>query len=344
MKIVVDKFIPYINGVFEPFAEVQYLAPADFTPEAVRHADALIVRTRTHCNAALLSGSQVRFIATATIGYDHIDADFCQKNGIKWTNAPGCNAPAVGRYVASVLCFWAKKYGIDLREKTLGIVGVGHVGREVLKMAKLLGMSVLQNDPIREKAEKSGEFVLLTRIAHEADIITFHTPLTHDGEFATYHMADAQFFADCRRKPLIINAARGGVVDENALKNALKSGQISDCAIDCWENEPRIDAELLQMAMIATPHIAGYSADGKAAATEMCVRAVSQFFGLGLDDFCVKDLPMIEPCHCRSYEERTQAILRSYDISCDDAALRSAPNDFEKLRSEYKLRRDAKFN
>lgn len=344
MKIVVDKFIPYVNGVFEPFAEVQYLAPADFTPEAVRCADALIVRTRTHCNAALLSGTQVRFIATATIGYDHIDADFCQKNGIKWTNAPGCNAPAVGRYVASVLCFWAKKYGIDLREKTLGIVGVGHVGREVLKMAKLLGMSVLLNDPIREKAEKSSEFVSLTQLAHEADIITFHTPLTRDGEFATYHMADAQFFADCRRKPLIINAARGGVVDENALKNALKSEQISDCAIDCWENEPRIDAELLQMAMIATPHIAGYSADGKAAATEMCVRAVSQFFGLGLDDFCVKDLPKTEPCHCQSYDELTQTILRSYDISCDDAALRSAPNDFEKLRSEYKLRRDAQFN
>ncbi len=344
MKIVIDKFIPYINGVFEPFAEVQYLAPSDFTPEAVRCADLLIVRTRTHCNAALLGGSLVRFVATATIGYDHIDADFCQKNGIKWTNAPGCNAPAVGRYVASVLCFWAKKNAADLREKTLGIVGVGHVGREVLKMAKLLGMRVLQTDPIREKTEKSDDFVSLEQLAHEADVITFHTPLTREGEFATYHMADVDFFEKCKRKPLIINAARGGVVDENALKNALKSGQISDCAIDCWENEPRIDADLLQMAMIATPHIAGYSADGKAAATEMCVRAVSRFFGLGLDDFCVNDLPKMKPCHCRSYHELTQTILCSYDIGRDDAALRSAPNDFEKLRSEYKLRRDAQFN
>lgn len=342
MKIVVDKFIPYINGVLEPFAEVQYLAPADFTPEAVRCADALVVRTRTRCDGALLADSAVKFIATATIGYDHIDTQFCAERGIAWTNAAGCNAAAVAQYVASALGMWAHDGRRDLRQLTLGIVGVGHVGCEVLKTANLLGMSVLQNDPIRANAENSADFVSLDTVAAHADVITFHTPLTHSGRYATYHLADADFFAKCARKPLIINAARGGVVDEQALKQALQCGRVSACVVDCWENEPHIDRELLDLSLLATPHIAGYSVDGKATATAMCVRAVSRFFGLGLDDFCVSQLPPKPICRC-TYSALPQKMVENYDIRRDDAALRHQPDAFERLRSGYSFRREVDY-
>lgn len=341
-KIIIDDFIPYIKGVFEPVADVVYLPPQAFTPQAVQHADALVVRTRTRCNGALLADSAVKFIATATIGYDHIDAQFCAEHGIVWTNAAGCNASSVAQYVASALCVWAHATRCDLRTLTLGIVGVGHVGREVLKTANLLGMSVLQNDPVRAAAEMATDFVSLDTVAAQADVITFHTPLTHSGRYATYHLADADFFAKCVRKPLIINAARGGVVDEQALKQALRCGRVAACVVDCWENEPHIDRELLDLSLLATPHIAGYSADGKATATTMSVRAVSRFFGLGLDDFCVSQLPPKPVCRC-TYSALPQKMVENYDIRRDDAALRRQPDGFEQLRSGYPLRREADY-
>lgn len=340
--IIIDDFIPYIKGVFEPVADVVYLPPKAFTPQAVRCADALVVRTRTRCDGALLAGSQVKFIATATIGYDHIDAPFCAERGIVWTNAAGCNAASVAQYVASALCVWAQAARRDLCRCRLGVVGVGHVGREVLKMANLLGMNVLQNDPIREKAEGKNGFVSLAEVAAQADIITFHTPLTHSGDYATYHLADADFFARCARKPLIINAARGGVVDEQALQQAVQRGNVAACVVDCWENEPRINRRLLDLSLLATPHIAGYSADGKATATTMSVRAVSRFFGLGLDDFRVAQLPPKPVCRC-SRSALQQKMVENYDIRRDDAALRRNPEAFEQLRGAYPVRREAEY-
>lgn len=337
-KIIIDDYIPYIKGVLEPVADVAYLPPTAFAPSEVGHADALIVRTRTRCNGALLSGTSVRFIATATIGYDHIDTHYCAEHAIAWTNAAGCNAPSVAQYVVSALCVWAQRSQCDLRKQTLGVVGVGHVGTIVSCVAKSLGMNVLCNDPLRREPD----FVSLDEVAAQSDIITFHTPLTHCGDYATYHLADERFFAQCQRKPLIINAARGGVVDEIALKHALAASRVSACVIDCWENEPQIDRELLGMSLIATPHIAGYSADGKAAATEMSVRAVSRFFGLGLDDFRVAQLPPKPVCRC-TRSDLPQKMCDSYDILADDAALRHRPDAFEQLRSAYPMRRETEF-
>ncbi len=339
IKIVIDNHIPFIKGVFEAVADVVYLSASDITRDVVRTADALIIRTRTHCNADLLSASSVKFIATATIGFDHIDTDFCKKNGIVWTNAAGCNASSVAQYVASALAVFAEKNQCDLAQKTLGIVGVGHVGKAVARVAELLGMRLLLNDPIRRQNEKSDAFVSLDEIANSADIITFHTPLTFDGDFPTHHLANAEFFKKLKRKPLIINAARGGVVDESALKNALSQQLVSDCVVDCWENEPNLDTELLRLALIATPHIAGYSADCKANATTQSVRAVSRFFGLGFDDFVVQDLSPKQTCKI-ARAELPQKMLENYNILSDDAALRTDYTKFEQLRSNYPIRRE----
>ncbi len=334
--IVADANIPFLRGVLEAVAEVRYLSAGDIARSNIVDADALLVRTRTRCNRALLDGTQVRFIATATIGFDHIDADYCAEQGIVWQNAPGCNADSVAQYVGSALCYWAAERGKTLSGLTLGIVGVGHVGASVKRLAERLGMRVLQNDPPREQREGSGAFVSLETIANEADIVTFHTPLTKSGDFPTYHLADKTFFEKLRRKPLIISSARGGVIDECALLEALTSGAVSDCVIDCWENEPQLNLQLLQRALLATPHIAGYSADGKANATMACVRGVSRFFGLGLDDFSVS-LPAREVI---SAENLAAKLLLTYRIDLDSQRLKQNPETFEQQRGNYPVRRE----
>jgi erythronate-4-phosphate dehydrogenase len=257
MKVVIDDKIPYIKGALEPFADVVYLPGSKTTPEVVKNADAIITRTRTMCNEKLLAGSSVKFIATATIGYDHIDTAYCSQAGIEWTNAPGCNAKSVEQYIASALFTWALERRIKLREKTIGIVGLGNVGSKVARFCEIIGMKVLLNDPPRERAEGSNNFVSLETIQQQADIITFHVPLNMAGEDATFHMSNDLFFGKLARKPLVINSCRGEVFDTNAMKTALKSGVITDIIADCWENEPDIDRELLDMAYLATPHIAG---------------------------------------------------------------------------------------
>ncbi len=193
MKIVIDDKIPYIKGALEPFAEVVYLPGKETTPEVVKDADAIITRTRTKCNQNLLEGSTVKYIATATIGFDHIDTEFCKEAGIEWTNAPGCNAESVNQYIASALFSWSMRKRTDLTGKTIGIVGVGHVGSRVAKLCKTIGMSVLLNDPPRERAESPEQFVSLKTIQQEADIITFHVPLNMEGEDATFHLVNEDF-------------------------------------------------------------------------------------------------------------------------------------------------------
>lgn len=347
MKIIIDDKIPYIKGAFEPFAEVVYLPGSKTSPEDVRDADALITRTRTICNEALLSGSSVRFIATATIGFDHIDPVYCAKAGIAWTNAPGCNAGSVGQYIAAALFHWATVNKIMLRGKNLGIIGVGHVGSVVENFCRILGMNILLNDPPRERREGSGIFVSLETIKKEADIITLHVPLTMEGEDATCRMIDASFLGGLGKRPLLINSCRGEVTDSSAVAASLKTGILSGYIADCWENEPDIDHEFLGICHLGTPHIAGYSKDGKANGTRMSVRALSRFFNLGIDDWQPQNIEPprntlieIDGTGKDGEEIIAEAVTATYDIKADDLALRKAPNLFEKLRGDYPVRRE----
>ena len=341
MKFIIDDKIPYIKGVLEPYAEVVYLPGGNISKQNVQDADGLILRTRTLCNAALLEGSRIRFIATATIGYDHIDTAFCQKQGIAWTNAAGCNARSVAQYIASAIFTLSLKYKFDLKSKTIGIVGVGNVGKQVAALAETLGMKLLLNDPPREEKEGKNNFVSLEQIKEEADIITFHTPLTKDGKYSTFHLVNNFFLFGLNKKPFIINSARGEIIDTTALKDAITNGKLSGTVIDCWENEPEIDLALLAKVDIGTPHIASYSADGKANATTMSVQAVSRFFHLGLNNWKVGSLPAPQsPLIRMEKEDIPKAILYSYDILQDDARLRSNPALFEELRGNYPFRRE----
>jgi len=222
MKIIIDDKIPYIKGAFEEVAEVIYLPGSKTTPEIVKDADAIVTRTRTICNKELLNGSTVKFIATATIGYDHIDTDYCEKAGITWTNAPGCNSKSVEQYIASVLMVLADRKKLQLKDLCIGVVGVGNVGSKVAAVCNLLGMKVLLNDPPRERAEGSTAFVSLQQVVEEADIITLHVPLNLKGEDATFHLGNEAFLTSLKRKPILINSCRGEVIETNAVKTALK--------------------------------------------------------------------------------------------------------------------------
>lgn len=349
MKIVADDKIPFLKGVFErENISIKYLAGAKTTNADIIDADALITRTRTRCNSELLAGSSVRFIATATIGFDHIDLDYVQKQNIFWTNAPGCNSSSVAQYMTSLLLNLAVKHQFSLRKKTLGVVGVGHVGKKVAAAAEALGMKVLLNDPPRARAEGADEFVEINDILAHADIITLHVPLEYNGSDRTFHLADSDFIAKMRPHQFLVNASRGEVVDNNALKSALENRSIAGSVLDVWENEPDIDRRLLQLLDYATPHIAGYSTDGKANGTSMSVNALAEFFNLSdkLKKFYPDNVPLPEKTDLYvpengSLEERLLAVVSaSYDISEDTAALRRTPEDFEKLRGSYPLRRE----
>lgn len=339
MRVVADDKIPYLREALETMGvEGVYMPGSLIDADAVRDADALIVRTRTRCDAALLEGSSVAFIATATIGHDHIDTDYCAAHDICWTNAPGCNAPSVCQYVESALLLLQAEQGVCLSKSTLGIVGVGHVGSLVEAMARSWGMRVLCCDPPRAERGDEG-LVPLEMIAREADIITLHTPLTREGRFPTYHMADAAFFDALERKPWLINTSRGETVDTEALHHALDKGQVAQCIIDVWEHEPHIDLALLERCYIGTPHIAGYSADGKACATQMALQALQAHFAL-------PPVPEITPPAPHDPEvkaaTREQALIQIYNPHDDSHRLKDKPEAFEWLRGNYPLRREAK--
>ena len=347
MKVIIDDKIPYIKGALEPFAEVVYLPGSKTTPEVVKDADALVTRTRTICNEKLLAGSSVKFIATATIGYDHIDTEYCSRAGIAWTNAPGCNSGSVEQYIASALLTWALERREKLREKTIGIIGVGNVGSKVARFCETLGMKVLLNDPPRARTEGPEKFVPLDTILKEADIITFHVPLIMEGIDATWHMAGQDFFGKLSGKPLVINSCRGEVLDTTSVKDAVANSRIAGIIADCWENEPEIDLELMEMAYLATPHIAGYSKDGKANGTQMSVQALSRFFHLGIDHWEPAKVEKPETTEIfidgsRRDEESViaEAILSTYDVGSDSDNLKEAPETFEKLRGDYPVRRE----
>ena len=344
MKIVADDKIPFLEGVFEPWAEVVRLPGRAIAPADVADADALIVRTRTRCDAALLAGSRVRFVATATIGFDHIDAPDLAKLGIRWTSAPGCNADSVAQYAAAVLL----NFGIPLEGRTLGVIGAGHVGSRVAKVGAALGMRVLLNDPPRAEAEGPEKFVPLAELLREADVATLHVPKESGGAHPTIDLADAAFFAALKPGARLISAARGEVVDETALKAALHSGRLADAAIDVWRNEPEIDRELLALARFATPHIAGYSTDGKANGTTAAVRFVAA--GLGIDALrewrAAPPAPpggdTIEVAPGMTEAEALRfAVGRTFDLEAASRALKAAPEAFEAQRGSAPLRREA---
>lgn len=334
MRIVIDDKIPFVQGVFEPIADVVYAPGACIDAAMVKDADALMVRTRTQCNAELLQSSKVRLITTATIGYDHIDRDYCAEHDITWVNAPGCNAYAVVQYVFAALAVLEKRQNLDLTSLTLGIVGVGNVGSRVAAFAAKLGMRVLLNDPPRADREGAQNFVSLDCIKREADIVTFHTPLTQGGVHPSYHLCGNDFLVGLERCPILINAARGEVMDTMALLR--HKSTYSALVVDCWENEPELNSSLLEYADIATFHIAGYSMEGKANAAIASVHAISRFFNLGMDDWKV-DLPL------QAHEEQLpllEIVEKSYPIEVDDKALREQPAQFEYLRGSYNYRRE----
>ncbi len=335
LKIIVERNVPFLD-VLRRVADVTCLSSSDITPEAVKDADALIVRTRTRCDSSLLEGSRVSFIATATIGTDHIDGQWCAANGIEVANAPGSNAPGVAQYVFSSLM---RVINRPLRQYRLGIVGAGHVGSIVERWARSMDVPVMLCDPPRERAEGRGKWFSLEEVAERADIITFHTPLTRTGADATYHLADEAFFKSLRRAPVIINSARGAVVDNRAWAEAIRAGVAGPAIIDCWEGEPEISSELLELATVATPHIAGYSLQGKQRASQMALTALCRHFGLpelSITDSRGNGLT-IPPC-ARTITEATA--LRGYDPMADTAALKAAPASFEQLRNSYSLRQE----
>jgi erythronate-4-phosphate dehydrogenase len=347
MKIIIDDKIPYIKGVLEPYAEVVYLPGKLTTAEVLKEADALVTRTRTTCNEAVLSGSRVNFIATATIGFDHIDTRYCEQAGIEWVNAPGCNAESVNQYVSSALFSYSIRKGFTLKGKTIGIVGVGQVGSRIARTCETLGMNVLLNDPPRERVEGASQFVSLHTIQQQADIISFHVPLNRGGADNTFHMVDEEFVRNLGRKPLLINTCRGEVLNSATVLEARQADKVSGLIIDCWENEPGLDLKLLKLVDFGTSHIAGYSKDGKANGTKMSIRAISKYFGLGIDDWEPSGVeppshPVINLDGAGRSEESVlaEAIRSTYRIENDDRALRENTELFERLRDDYPVRRE----
>lgn len=338
MKIVVDDKIPFIRPTIERLADtVVYRPGVEISASDVRDADALVVRTRTRCDEKLLAGSSVSFVATATIGFDHIDADYMSRAGIEWMSCPGCNAPSVAQYVESVLLLLKRERGRRLEDMTIGIIGCGNVGSKVAEAARRHGLRVLLCDPPKQEREGVKGFVTQDEVEREADIITFHVPLTHNGPYATWHLADSAFFDRLRKRPVIINTSRGAVVDNEALKQAIIYNKVSETVVDTWENEPHIDLELLDRVWIGTPHIAGYSADGKTNADNMVIRGLCHHFGLSVPP------PIVPPSLPKDYPFSTdtdEMKLLLYNPLNDAGRLREHPGDFEKLRGTYPLRRE----
>jgi erythronate-4-phosphate dehydrogenase len=350
ITIVADENIPFLKGVLEPFCRMEYLPGDGIQNEDLAKADGLIIRTRTRCDPKLLEGTPVRFIATATIGYDHIDTTYCASKGITWSHSPGCNARGVFQYMAAALLHLAQADDFSLTGKMLGVVGVGHVGSRVVKLGEALQMNVLQNDPPRERIEGKGRFVSLKEIADESDIITLHTPLNLDGPDKTYHLIGQDFLTSLTKKPYIINTSRGQVIDNSLLKEKINRGGLRGCVLDVWESEPRIDRELMALTTLATPHIAGYSIEGKANGTASCVRNASRFFDFGIDDWYPQNLPgpanNVIRINTKGISSETivnSAIKASYQITSDDIKLRREPELFEKIRNEYPVRREFPF-
>lgn len=347
IRIVADHKIPFLKGVLEDVARVDYLPGGQISRDHLLEADALITRTRTKCDRHLLEGTAVRFIASATIGTDHIDQGYCRESGIGVANAPGCNSSSVQQYMVSALLYLMRRRRFDPNRLTLGVIGAGNVGSKVAMAAGALGMKVLLNDPPRERAEGPGGFVELEELQRLSDIVTVHVPLTREGPDPTWHLVSAAFLQQLKPGAVLFNTSRGEVIESKALVSAISEKQLSDVVLDVFEGEPEINRDLLQQLTLATPHIAGYSLDGKANGTAAAVQAVSRFFNLGLDHWVPKGLPVPDPSELLidASRDNPQELLweiyrQTYDITADDRRLREDPSAFEALRGSYPPRRE----
>lgn len=347
IRIVADHKIPFLKGVLDDVARVDYLPGGQISRDHLLDADALITRTRTRCDRHLLEGTRVSFIASATIGTDHIDQRYCRESGIGVANAPGCNSSSVQQYMVSALLFLLRRRRFDPNRLTLGVIGAGNVGSKVAKAAETLGMKVLLNDPPRQRAEGPDGFVELEELQHLSDIVTLHVPLTREGPDATRHLVDAAFLQQLKPGAILFNTSRGEVVESKALVSAISEKQLSDVVLDVFEGEPEISLVLLEQLTLATPHIAGYSLDGKANGTAAAVQAVSRFFNLGLNDWIPQGLPEPDPYELlgdasqgSQLELLWEIYSQTYDITADDQRLRKDPSAFEAIRGSYPPRRE----
>lgn len=333
-RIIVDDNIPFIKGRLEPFADVEYADQFGFTPALVADADAMIIRTRTRCDRSLLEGSKVKLIATATIGMDQFDLEWCRSNGIECRNSPGCNAPGVAQYVWSALL----RSGFDPARHTLGVVGCGNVGSIVADWGRRLGAEVLVSDPPKAAGGRLDTAdTPLSELLARADAVTLHTPLIRTGEWPTFHLIGESELGMMRPGAILVNAARGPVCDNAALRRAVAEGKVK-AIVDTWEGEPDLDRELLSLVDIGTFHIAGYSLEGKQRATRMVLEAVGERFGFS------PDLTGLAPAYRVPAEVDAQTILDSYNPFADTAPLKAAPGEFDVLRANYDFRREPDFN
>lgn len=338
MKIVIDNKIRFLGDKLSKYAETVFLPGREITHQSIIDADALLVRTRTRCDAQLLDNTKVKFIATATIGFDHIDTEYCKKNNIFFTNAPGCNSGSVAQYIASALVSLQNAFHLDLTKQTLGIIGCGHVGSKVIKTALNLGMNVIVYDlPLQDNNFNDFELCNLKYLQKNADIITFHVPLISDGRYKTLNMCNSEFIKNLKHNAVIINTSRGQVVNNSDLLQALNNGDILTSVLDVWENEPDINLDLLDKVFAATPHIAGYSVDGKAEATRMTVESLDKFFKLGIEDFKADLSPFNVPV--LDYNN-IKDVLKTYNILSDSDLLKANPDKFEFFREHYPARRE----
>jgi len=345
MRIVADENISFVEEAFGAIGDLMVMPGRNINPQILRTADVLLVRSVTTVDENLLAGSDLSFIGTATIGEDHIDKRLLETLGITYANAPGSNANSVAEYVITAMLELAQERGFELGARRLGIIGVGHVGSRVRQLAEALGMECVLNDP--PLADVTGDEAY--RPIDEAlacDIITFHVPLTEEGRYATHHMVDAKLIERMKVGAIVINTSRGPVIESEALRKALEDGHLGATALDVWEHEPNIDTDLMANAAIATPHIAGYSIDGKAAATKLMFDAVCERFDIDAtwepSDVLPKPKPSTITIEGNGETVIGQAVSAAYDIYRDDAPFRKIATMSEDERGAYfdSLRKD----
>jgi len=348
VKILVDENMPYARELFSRLGEVKPVAGRPIPMDELADAQALMVRSVTKVNASLLSGTAVKFVGTATAGTDHVDQAWLDEAGIGFSAAPGCNAIAVVEYVFSALLMLAERDGFTLKDRTVGIVGVGNVGSRLQARLEAWGVRTLLCDPPRAERGDAGDFRPLEALVREADILTFHTPLFKEGPYKTLHLADDALISALKPGAILINACRGAVVDNAALLTRLEAGQDLSVVLDVWEPEPDLNVELLKRVDIGTPHIAGYTLEGKARGTTQVFEAFSDFIGhrqqVALDTL----LPAPEFGRITLHGPLDQPTLKRlahlvYDVRRDDAPLRKVagiPGEFDKLRKNYLERRE----
>ena len=348
MKILVDENMPYARELSSRLGDVKAVPGRPIPLEELTDADALMVRSVTKVNEALLSGKNVKFVGTATAGTDHVDDAWLAQAGIGFSAAPGCNAIAVVEYVFSSLLMLGERDGFALKDRTVGIVGVGNVGGRLQKRLEALGIRTLLCDPPRADRGDEGDFRALDELVEQADVITFHTPLFKDGPYKSLHLADEALIRRLKPGTILINACRGPVVDNTALLKCLEEGQDLSVVLDVWEPEPDLNVALLNRVDVATAHIAGYTLEGKARGTTQVFEAYSAFIGQAQQVALDTLLPAPEFGRITLHGPLDESSLKRlvhlvYDVRRDDALLRKVagiPGEFDRLRKNYLERRE----